>query len=182
MSLVSFNSGNWSDEANNITQLHKKITRTISDPDYFCKTFSNEKYTNLQKIKRYIALTGRIICLLIIAKCFFSLLISIPGEIKNRIYFLDSIQKQERETCYMEYVENMCNTTKLPDLLEFCQEKLDCFQKPFRSQSFQAFGQYFIDMKTIFFETLSSRSSALLGITLGLVSYFIMKKISHLFD
>ena len=164
-------------------QLTDQFNRVnLSNPEIWSKTFDTKRYNSLKKISRLITIAARIFCLIVIIKCFYSLICSIPSEISQRIASLELIHEQIRENCLTQYTENKCNTTTLPDLIPFCQQQLECIEKPFVERPTWAVAEYFLDLKDVFFRTLNSRSSVLFGMVSAIFAFFGLKKVASMLE
>lgn len=156
--------------------ISKKLSQILSDPVYLCKTFEHDKWVQYQKAEKFISILSKVFILIILLSCTISILSSIPFEIANRISSLEDSYEIIRQSCVNEYMENHCNTTTIPDMMAFCQEKWACIHEPFKPPVHAGVFQYVADLRDVFFRELTLRSSALLGMTSAFILFFALKR------
>ncbi|EAX86212.1 hypothetical protein TVAG_037390 [Trichomonas vaginalis G3] len=160
----------------NEREVSRQLAQFLSNPVSICQKYEPSKWEKCKKVENFISITSRVFMVIIFLSCTISLLTSIPYEIANRVTALDEFHENIREQCIRDYMENQCNTTQVPDLIAYCQQKWNCIHEPFVSSTHCGIFQYILDIRNAFFSQLTVRSSALLGMTLAFFIFFSLKR------
>ena len=157
---------------NQETEFGEMLARQICNPSTVLSIYHRQKYHASKNLTTLIGFTKFCICSFVIIFSIIKLISYIPDDIKmennKRLYF--NIQK--RNDCYSEYIENRCNSTTSPELLEQCKILYDCYTSIAKPTKKVNIISYEWDLINNFFFFLTKKSAAFLGFAFGCFLYY----------
>ncbi|OHT11521.1 hypothetical protein TRFO_18965 [Tritrichomonas foetus] len=148
----------------------KTILDMVSHPSTALAIFAPETHYRAERISSWIDFAKRCIYSIIIIICAIRIISVIPEDIQKENNKLKFFDLQRHNDCYNEYIENECNSTDAPALIEKCEQLLKCYEETGIETRVNLL-TFEWEVINDFFFYLSKKSAAILGFVCGCFLY-----------
>jgi len=153
----------------------KDLSKFLNDENSVVMNYSPDRYNRIINVEALIRKLFRNILISIFIYSIVSLFSSLPFDIRNRLEKSLVSFGKNRESCFQDYMDNLCNSTDAPEMISYCEQLTKCIEEPFSESMILAFINYLFELKDIFFTTLSATSSLFLGFVSGSILFALIR-------